>query len=123
MKTKTSLQWCVLTAVLISAPVAQAAGKTSSNDHRKPGASHAALGPAETLTGKIIMVDPESSMVIVKNSQGTTFDVVVTKATHLQSADKAIHLNDLNADINKSVSIIFVPERSGDIARSITLTS
>jgi len=38
------------------------------------------------------MVDPKSNLMVVKNSQGTTFDIVVTKMTRLQSADHTVHL-------------------------------
>jgi hypothetical protein len=112
-----------LAAVLIGAPVMCVADKTSSDVPSKAAATHGALGPAEMLNGKIVMVDPKSSLVVIRNSQGTTFDLVVTKATRLQSAEKTVQLKDLNTDINRSVSVTFIPERSRDIARSIKLLS
>lgn len=123
MRTKTSSLYCVLAAVLIGTPVMCGANKPSSNAHPKSAAARGVLGPAETLNGKIVMVDPKSNLAVIKNAQGTTFDLVATKAAHLQSADRTVHLNDLNADINKPLSVTFIPERSGDIARLIKLSS
>jgi hypothetical protein len=38
-----------------------------------------------------------------------------------KSGDRAITLQDLQKDVNQGVSIKFVPERRGDIARTIQL--
>ncbi len=89
---------------------------------KKSAPARGALAPPETLTGKIMMIDPKSNVVVVKDSTGTTFDIVVTKATRIRAADRRLSLKDLSSDTNKPVSVQFVPERSGDIARSIQVT-
>lgn len=78
--------------------------------------------PPETLTGQIMMVVPAKNLVIVKGPDGVPFDLRVTPATHIESGDHKIALKDLNQDAQKSVSVRYVPERAGDIARTIKVT-
>ncbi|HEY7335210.1 MAG TPA: hypothetical protein VH639_10020 [Bryobacteraceae bacterium] len=118
MKAKTL---CAIAAVLLALPAMQAADKPAPKVQTKPASSHGVLGQAETLTGSIMMVAPESTVVVLKDSQGTTYDIVVTKATRLRSGDRPIHLKDLSTDTNKTATVKFVPERSGDIAQSIRI--
>jgi len=80
------------------------------------------MWPPETLSGKITMVDPAKNLVVVTGPHGVPFDMRVTTATRIRSGDKNLTLQDLNQDQQKAVSIRFVPERSGDIARSIQVT-
>lgn len=81
-----------------------------------------AAWPAETLTGKIMMVDPAQKLVIVQGPEGVPFDVLVTPSTRIKSGDQKLALKDLTLDKQKSVSIRFIPERAGDIARTIHVT-
>ena len=122
MRTRTLRFCCILAAAILAMPAMRAADKAATGVHPKAASSNGVLAPPETLTGKIVMVDPASRLVIVKDSQGTTFDMVVTKTTQLRSADRPLRLKDLAADTNKTVSVRFVPERSGDIARSIKIS-
>lgn len=75
----------------------------------------------ETLTGTISMVDPALRVVVVKDSSGIPFDIVVNRATRIQAGNQELKLKDLSSDVNKSVSLKFVPERGGDVARTIRL--
>ena len=77
--------------------------------------------PAETLTGTISMVDPEQHLVVIRDASGTPFDIVVIHATRITSGNQRLTLGDLSSDVNKNVTLRFVPERRGDIARSIQL--
>jgi hypothetical protein len=77
------------------------------------------MWPAETLSGKITMVDPASHLVVVQDSSGVPFDIVVNRSTHIKSASGALKLDQLNSDLNRSASIKFVPEGRGDIAETI----
>jgi hypothetical protein len=49
--------------------------------------------------------------------------MVVTPNTRIKSGDQSLSLQDLQNDTNRSVSVHFVPERRGDVARSIQLDS
>lgn len=79
--------------------------------------------PAETLTGTIMMVEPNSDLVVVQTPDHVPFDMRVTRATRIQSGDKKLTLPDLSADENHSVSVTFVPTGAGDIARVIHIMS
>ena len=76
--------------------------------------------PAETLTGQIVAVDPAMDLVIVK-ADGVPFDLDVRASTRIESGNQKLTLKDLSSDLKKNVSVHFVPERSGDVARSIQL--
>jgi len=75
----------------------------------------------EQLTGTISMVDPALRVVVVKDSAGIPFDIQVNRATRIQAGDRQLKLKDLSSDVNKGVSLKFVPERRGDVARTIRL--
>jgi len=78
--------------------------------------------PAEDLSGTIAAVDPAKNLVIVQDSHGTPFDLLVTRATRIRSGDKKLKLNDLASDTSQSVTVKLIPERKGDVARSIQIT-
>jgi len=77
--------------------------------------------PAETMSATIVNIDPARRLLIVKGPNGTPFDMVVTASTRIESGSHRLHLGDLQSDANKPVTVRFVPERSGDIARSLRL--
>lgn len=78
--------------------------------------------PQETLSGRITMVDPTEKLVVVKAPDGVLFDMVVTAKTVIKSGDHTIGLQELSRDLNKNASVKFIPERHGDVARSIRVT-
>jgi hypothetical protein len=43
------------------------------------------------------------------------FDLVVPAKTRIKSGDQAITTRDLTQDMNKAVSVIFTPERRGEV--------
>ena len=67
------------------------------------------------------MVDPAQHLVVVQDSSGIPFDMVVTGSTQIRSGNQKLTFGDLTSDINKNVSLHFIPERRGDVARSIQL--
>jgi hypothetical protein len=79
--------------------------------------------PQESLSGKIIMVNPAQKLVVVQTPDGVPFDLDVTATTRIKAGDRPVALKDLMQDIDKPVSVRFVPERRGDVARSIRLSS
>jgi hypothetical protein len=78
--------------------------------------------PPETLSAKIAMVDPDRKRVILETPDQVTYDMVVTSKTRIKSGGQVLTLKDLSWDKNKAVSVSFVPERRGDVARSIQIT-
>ena len=106
-------------AFLLAVPMI-AANKPAVQSHKTPAKEtiKTAWAP-ETLSGKIMMVDPAQHLAVVKGADGVPFDMIVTHSTQITSGDQTLKLPDLSADLNKSVSVKFVPERKGDVARSI----
>jgi len=112
----------VASTLLVAAP-ALAAAKPSTP--AKPAAAKATAARSawrpETISGTIAAVQPDKKLVVVKTSDGTPFDMVVTGKTRIMSGNQALTLKDLSQDRNKTVSVRFVPERGGDVARSIRI--
>ncbi len=67
------------------------------------------------------MVDPAHKMVVVQSSDGVPYDLDVTAHTRIRSGDRSIDWSGLSGNVNKSVSVKFVPERKGDVATSIRI--
>ena len=77
--------------------------------------------PPETLSGKIIMVNPNRNLVVVQSPNGVPFDMVVTSKTHIRAGDKTLTMHELGQYQNRDVSLRFVPESRGDVAQSIRI--
>lgn len=110
-------------AALLTIPLAGWQKPTSASDNEKTSSAQAerSAWPPETLTGTIMMVDPAQHILVVQDSDGVPFDMVVTHATQIRSGNQRLKLAGLTSDVNKNVSLTFVPKRRGDIARSIRL--
>jgi hypothetical protein len=103
---------------------AAAAGKPTAGVHTTKSAAVKTVRktwPPETIAGKIMMVDPAKKLVVVR-ANGASFDMLVTPSTRIRSGDHRLTLKDLDQDKQKGVSVRFIPERAGDIARSIDVT-
>lgn len=101
---------------------ATAADRAKSAPAKAKATRPAAVGrvwPAETLSGKIMMVKPDQQLMVVQAAGGAPFDRVVMAKTRVVSASQTIRLKDLVQDQNRQVSTKFVPERRGDVAESI----
>jgi hypothetical protein len=105
-------------ALLLAVPLF--AGGTNKNA-AKAASIRAAWAP-ETISGKIITVDPGNNLVVIKTADGTPFDLDVTSHTRINTSDRSVALKDLIMDLNKQVSVKFIPERRGDVAESIRIT-
>ena len=104
-------------ALLLALPAVAANNTTAGNGS----AADRTAWPAETMTGKITMVDPGQNLLVV-TYQGVPFDMVVTPNTRIRSGDQALTLKDLQQDQNKGVSLRFVPESRGDVAQTIRIS-
>jgi hypothetical protein len=115
----------VAVCACLLATVGAAADKPAANSHRVEATEAKPLReawPTETLSGKIMMVDAAKKLVIVTTPDGVPFDMQVTPRTHILLGGQKLTFENLNQDLQKRVSIHFVPERAGDIARSIQVT-
>jgi len=113
----------VACALLPAIPMA-AAGQSAAPAHKAPASAKTVrtAWPPETITGKILKVDPAQKLLILQDHSGVTFDMRVTRSTRIQSGDQKLVLDKLASDTNKTVSVKFIPERFGDIARSVRIT-
>lgn len=101
-------------ATCATATAAKASKTAQQTDHQ--------MWPAENLSGTISMVDPALRLVVVQDSNGVPYDIVVDRHTHIKSANGMLTLNDLKSDLNRSVTLKFVPESRGDVAEAINVS-
>lgn len=87
----------------------------------KKAAAQRGAWTSQTLSGTLMIVDPDKKLVVIQTSDGVPYDLDVTRGTRIKNGDQTISLRDLSQDINKNVSVKLVPERHGDIARSIRI--
>lgn len=109
-------------AVLLTIPLTAAA--TTAAKTQKTNAKAAAVPsawPPETLSGKITLVDSDQKLVVVQTADGVPYDIDVTARTLIKSGDQSVALKDLTQDMNKTVSVSFIPERRGDVAKKIQI--
>jgi hypothetical protein len=113
--------WTVIgLSVLLCAPALWAAKKTT-NASANSGTEHQAVQrwAAQNLKGTISMVDPKMNLVVVRDSSGVPFDIKVAPSTRIEAGANREQLSQLAP--NETVSVHFVPESRGDIARTIQL--
>ncbi|MGP0074005.1 MAG: hypothetical protein ACLPWF_18995 [Bryobacteraceae bacterium] len=112
-------------SVVLSVPALVAATKTKSGTAANTAAEHKTpeyqtnlkRWEAQNLTGTISMVDPKMELVVVRDSSGVPFDFKIARSTRIDAGAKREELSELTP--KESVSIHYVPEARGDIARSI----
>lgn len=121
MKVKLCILAITASVLLLAIPLADANGPVAkTNKNMTTTTTAQSAWPAETLSGKITMVDP-AHKVVVEPLNGVPFDLVVTAKTRIKSGEQAITFEDLTRDMNKTVSVRFTPDRSGDVAKSIQI--
>lgn len=122
MKTK-FLGLATTCTLALAFPLTAAHGPAAkTNQKATTTAARRSARPEETLSGKITMVRPDQKLVVVETANGIPFDMVVTTKTRITSGGQAITLNDLMRNTNKTVSVKFIPESGGDVAKSIQIT-
>jgi len=117
MRIKLPVLSTVVCALLLTVTLTAAETKKTAAKH----SSVPQAWPAETLTGKIVTADPSANRVVVKTTDGVSFDFDITSRTRIGANNRKVTLKDLQTDLNKGVSVKFVPERKGDIAQSIRI--
>jgi hypothetical protein len=115
--------FAALSALLIALTAGPAIAQQQEQVAKKEAAVAGALGPAETLSGSIMMVDAEKKILIVKSDAGAPYNFVITPATRITAEKQRLKLADLSSRVNQRVSVRFVPTRRGNIARSVEVTS
>lgn len=110
-------------SAMMCAPALIAATKTATaQNHPASTASQQAQAqvqrwPAENLKGTISMVDPNMHLVVVRDSSGVPFDFKIAPSTRIDAGREREQLSQLASQ--QSVTVHFVPESKGDIARTI----
>jgi len=126
MRGKLSILASAACALLLAIPATASnvsAAKTNKKTTQKVTTTAAmrSAWPPETLSGKIAMVDPAKKLMVVETPNGVPFDMVVTSKTRIKSGEQSLTLKDLARDKTQTVSVKYVPDRRGDIARSIRI--
>ena len=111
----------VACSFLLAIPLQAANPVPAKTPHNAIAASRENTWPAEALSGTIMTVDPAQRLVIIQTADGVPFDMVVTRSTRIEAGARELTLDQLKSDTNRNVSVRFVPERSGDIARTIQI--
>jgi hypothetical protein len=113
----------VASMALLMTPAVAAIQKSATETQNRT-AAHKAIPnawKAESLTGTIMSVDPQKRIVVVKDSSGVPFDMMVNRSTRIKAGNRQLKLGDLSSDVDKKASIKFVPERKGDVAETIQM--
>ena len=105
-------------ALLLAIPLS-AANEPAAKTHQTTAHVKTAW-PAETITGQIQKVLPNQDIVVLE-TDGVAYDLRVTSHTRIESGSQKLSLQSLASDTHKNISVRFVPERRGDMARSIQL--
>lgn len=100
---------------LFAATKSTSAQATASTEHQNT----VQRWPAETLKGTVSMVDPKMDLVVVRDSSGVPFDFKIARSTRIDQGAKREELSQLTP--KESVSVHFVPEAKGDVARMIQI--
>ena len=111
---KKILVFAGVTAMILGATAIQA--KTTS-----PKQTGRNRWPTEEITGKIGMVDPAKDLVVVRDSTGVPFDLIVNNSTRIEAGTTRLTLSDLASRKDVTASVRLIPERRGDVAESIQL--
>jgi len=110
------LALCASLTVWASAPVL-----AQQEPAQKEAAPAGALGPAETLSGSIMMADADKKILIVKSAAGIPYSFVLTSATRITEGNQRLKIADLTARVNQQVNVRFLPTRRGNLARSVQI--
>jgi Cu/Ag efflux protein CusF len=87
--------------------------KFARNDHQEQEVR------SETVTGKIIVADPEKKQVTVATSDNKTLTMAMTADTQIRLGDKDAKLSDLKA--GQQVTCVHASKNGQDVCRSLTV--
>ena len=94
--------------------------KTAKAAHRVTGEGRV-LGPAETLSGTVASVNADAATVVVTGSNGVPYNFKWTRRTMVKISNARAKTSELADQVNKQVSIKFVPKTNGNYAESIEI--
>lgn len=81
------------------------------------------LAPMENLSGTLKTVIPTKNLVVVKDAKGVPFDFRISHSTRIVVNGKKGTLAALKSNLNQPISVKFLPLTSGDLARSVRISS
>lgn len=104
-------------------PVQQAASKARAMKAPANGGGEGkVLAPKESLTGTISIVDTTQGLLIVTGSNGVPYNFHVTRRTQIMVGGQKAAMDDLSNQVNKQVTIEFVPRTGGNFASSVEVS-
>ena len=119
MRKRSRIILAVLAVTLFSLTPLLATAPKQAEAQKKAAAARTFTGP-QTLVGKISMVQVREGLVVVKDSNGVPFDFKVAHAK-IEIDGQRGKMTNLSADINKAVSVKYIPLASGDVAQTIVV--
>jgi hypothetical protein len=102
---------------------ATAKAKTTAFQSEKAEGKNAALGKEETVSGTLTMVDPSQDLVFIRDAANTPFSFKVTKKTKIELNHAKAELSELAQQVQKSVTVTFVPMSQGNFAKHIQVSA
>ena len=110
----------VASLILTYTAISPAFAQEKATKPEAPATTEKAKAPAvkaETIAGTLQSIT--GKVVVVTNSNGIPFDFVVNGATKIKVGGNKAKLADLSGSTGKSVSVKFLPEKTGNLAQSI----
>lgn|SRR5487761_56664 len=94
-----------------------------STHHAMKGKKARAAAKSGDVTGTISMVDVTKKIVVLTDSNGTPFDFIVNRATHIEVGGKKATMSELADQTNKQASVKFIDRmKAGQFARTIEVS-
>lgn len=112
-----------LLAAAVQAPLAARDPLADPTKQRKESSEPAKHWAQQTIEGTVTMVNAAHRLVGVQISNGTSFQFRVGPRTQIVYADQRMSLVDLSGRIGATVTVTFLPARSGNLAQKIAITN
>lgn len=120
MKVARSLVPGLLMAGLCTVSAWAATPKTSQPARHSESRVRTAFTTPETMSGTLTIVQPQKGLIVVTASNGVPFDFQASRARIEVNGARA-KLDSIQQDMNKQITVRFVPYPRGDMARSVTV--
>ena len=80
------------------------------------------LAPKETLSGTVSMVDKAENLVVVAGANGIPYDFHVSRNTRITVSGQKAGIDELAGQVNRQISVEFVPRTGGNFAEQIGIS-
>jgi hypothetical protein len=93
--------------------------KSASSQAGKKLSETGVLGKEEKISGTLFLVDASQDQIFVKGSDNTPYAFKITKRTKIEMNNQKVALADLSQQVQKPVTITFVPKSEGNFAQHV----